>query len=339
MKIILDCYGGDNCPHSAVDGAVLALNENKNLTIVLAGKKDELSSLLEGKEYDKSRVEFLDCDEVITNDDMPTMAIRRKKNSSMVVGLRALANDEADAIVSAGNTGALLAGATLIVKLIDGVTRATLASVSPQLDDGKYIVIVDGGANVDCKASMLQEFAIMGDAYMRSCYGIENPRVGLLSNGAEEEKGNALTKEAHALLKTSPVNFVGNVEARYLMNDQVDVLVTDGFAGNMVLKSSEGMALNLFELIKRNIMQGGLRAKLGYLLLKPALRGVKKKFNSDEIGGAGFLGVKKVVVKAHGSSNATAFKNAILASGRMVENDMIEKIRTGLSKSKENQNV
>ncbi len=339
MKIILDCYGGDNCPHSAVDGAVLALNENKDMTIVLVGKEEELRSLLADKEYDQSRVEFLDCDEVITNEDSPTMAIRRKKNSSIVVGLRALADDKADAIVSAGNTGALLAGATLIVKLIDGVTRATLAPVSPQLDDGKYIVIVDGGANVDCKATMLQEFAIMGDAYMRSCYGISNPRVGLLSNGAEEEKGNALTKEAHALLKTTPVNFVGNVEARYVMNDQVDVLVTDGFAGNMVLKSSEGMALNLFELIKRNIMKGGLRAKLGYLLLKPALRGVKKKFNSDEIGGAGFLGVNKVVVKAHGSSNAIAFKNAILASGRMVENDMIEKIRTGLSKSKENQNV
>ncbi|MGN0797381.1 MAG: phosphate acyltransferase PlsX [Christensenellales bacterium] len=330
-RVILDCYGGDNCPRAAVEGAVEALSKDKTVSVVLTGKKQEIESILSTCEYDGSRLEIIDAEEVITNDDSPAMAIRRKKNSSMVVGLRCLADGGADAMVSSGNTGALLAGASLIVKLIDGVTRASLSAVSPQLQDGKYVVIVDGGANVDCKPNMLLEFAVMGDALMKSCYGVTNPRVVLLSNGAEEEKGNALTKEAHALLKDSNLNFVGNIEARYLMNDLADVIVTDGWGGNMVIKASEGMALNMFELIKRNIKSGGLRAKLGYLMLKPALRGVKKKFSSDEIGGGIFLGVKKIVMKAHGSSNAKAFCNAILACVQAVQNGTIDKIRQGLA--------
>ncbi|MGN0788344.1 MAG: phosphate acyltransferase PlsX [Christensenellales bacterium] len=340
-RVILDCYGGDNCPHAAVEGAVEALNKDKTLSVVLTGKKQEIESLLATCEYDSTRLEIIDTEEVITNDDSPAMAIRRKKNSSMVVGLRYLADGGADAMVSSGNTGALLTGASVIVKLIDGVTRASLSAVSPQVDDGKYVVIVDGGANVDCKAEMLLEFAVMGDSLMKSCYGVANPRVALLSNGAEEEKGNALTKEAHALLKESNLNFVGNIEARYLMNDIADVVVTDGWAGNMVIKASEGMALNMFELIKRNIKSGGLRAKLGYLMLKPALRGVKKKFSSDEIGGGIFLGVNKVVMKAHGSSGSKAFCNAILACAQAVKNGTVENIRQGLAdnahlKQKEN---
>lgn len=330
-RVILDCYGGDNCPKAAVEGAVGALKKDDTISVVLTGKRQEIESLLATCEYDSSRLEIIDADEVITNDDSPAMAIRRKKNSSMVVGLRYLADGGADAMVSSGNTGALLTGASVIVKLIDGVTRASLSAVSPQVDDGKYVVIVDGGANVDCKPNMLLEFAVMGEALMKSCYGVENPRVALLSNGAEEEKGNALTKEAHALLKESNLNFVGNIEARYLMNDLADVIVTDGWSGNMVIKASEGMALNMFELIKRNIKSGGLRAKLGYLMLKPALRGVKKKFNSDEIGGGIFLGVNKVVMKAHGSSSAKAFCNAILACAQAVRNGTIDNIRQGLA--------
>lgn len=340
-RVILDCYGGDNCPQAAVEGAIEALNKDNTVSVVLTGKKQEIESLLATCEYDRTRLEIIDADEVITNDDSPAIAIRHKKNSSMVLGLRYLADGGADAMVSSGNTGALLTGASLIVKRLDGVTRASLSAVSPQVEDGKYVVIVDGGANVDCKAEMLLEFAVMGDALMKSCYGVDNPRVALLSNGAEEEKGNALTKEAHALLKESNLNFVGNIEARYLMNDVADVVVTDGWAGNMVIKASEGMALNMFELIKRNIKSGGLRAKLGYLMLKPALRGVKKKFNSDEIGGGIFLGVNKVVMKAHGSSSAKAFCNSILACAQAVRNGTVDKIRQGLAdnahlKQKEN---
>lgn len=330
-RVIVDCYGGDNCPQAAVVGAVDALKKDDTISVVLTGKRQEIESILATCDYDRCRLEIIDADEVITNDDSPAMAIRRKKNSSMVVGLRYLADGSADAMVSSGNTGALLTGASVIVKLIDGVTRASLSAVSPQVDDGKYVVIVDGGANVDCKPNMLLEFAVMGEALMKSCYGVENPRVALLSNGAEEEKGNDLTKEAHALLKESNLNFVGNIEARYLMNDLADVVVTDGWSGNMVIKASEGMALNMFELIKRNIKSGGLRAKLGYLMLKPALRGVKKKFNSDEIGGGIFLGVNKVVMKAHGSSSTKAFCNAILACAQAVRNGTIDNIRQGLA--------
>lgn len=330
-RVIVDCYGGDNCPQAAVVGAVDALKKDYTISVVLTGKRQEIESILATCDYDRCRLEIIDADEVITNDDSPAMAIRRKKNSSMVVGLRYLADGIADAMVSSGNTGALLTGASVIVKLIDGVTRASLSAVSPQVDDGKYVVIVDGGANVDCKPNMLLEFAVMGEALMKSCYGVENPRVALLSNGAEEEKGNDLTKEAHALLKESNLNFVGNIEARYLMNDLADVVVADGWSGNMVIKASEGMALNMFELIKRNIKSGGLRAKLGYLMLKPALRGVKKKFNSDEIGGGIFLGVNKVVMKAHGSSSTKAFCNAILACAQAVRNGTIDNIRQGLA--------
>lgn len=330
-RVIVDCYGGDNCPQATVVGAVDALKKDDAISVVLTGKRQEIESILATCDYDRCRLEIIDADEVITNDDSPAMAIRRKKNSSMVVGLRYLADGSADAMVSSGNTGALLTGASVIVKLIDGVTRASLSAVSPQVDDGKYVVIVDGGANVDCKPNMLLEFAVMGEALMKSCYGVENPRVALLSNGAEEEKGNDLTKEAHALLKESNLNFVGNIEARYLMNDLADVVVTDGWSGNMVIKASEGMALNMFELIKRNIKSGGLRAKLGYLMLKPALRGVKKKFNSDEIGGGIFLGVNKVVMKAHGSSSTKAFCNAILACAQAVRNGTIDNIRQGLA--------
>ncbi|MGN0771178.1 MAG: phosphate acyltransferase PlsX [Christensenellales bacterium] len=333
-RVIIDCYGGDNCPVAAVDGAVEALKQDGDVEVILSGNRTEIESILASREYDGKRLEILDASEVITNDDAPALAIRRKKDSSMVVGLNYLAQGNADAMVSSGNTGALLTGASVIVKLIDGVTRASLSAVSPQIDDGKYVAIVDGGANVDCKASMLLEFAVMGDALMRSCYGVENPRVALLSNGAEEEKGNAQTKEAHALLKKSKLNFVGNIEARYLMNDVADVVVADGWAGNMVIKASEGMALNMFELIKRNIKSGGLRAKLGYLMLKPALKGVKNKFNSDEIGGGIFLGVNKVVMKAHGSSNAKAFKNVILACAQAVNNGTVEKIKQGIEENK-----
>ncbi len=336
MKIILDCFGGDNCPDSAIDGALLALEENKDLNIVLCGDEAVIGAYLADKSYDKSRVSILHAGDVLTNDDSPTLAIRRKKDSSMVVALRALADGDYDGLVSSGNTGALLVGASVIVKLIDGVQRASLSPLLPTLIDGKSTILVDGGANVDCKASMLKEFAVMGSAFMNAVCGVKYPKVALLNNGAEEEKGNALTKETHALLKDSDLNFVGNLEARDLFTGDADVIVADGFAGNVGIKSAEGMGKVIFKMLKRYILEGGLRAKLGYLLLKPSLKKLKGIMSSDAVGGGVFLGVKKIVVKAHGASNALAFKNAISRADEMARAGVVDKIAEALEK---NENV
>ncbi|MEG1394323.1 MAG: phosphate acyltransferase PlsX [Clostridia bacterium] len=333
MQIVVDCFGGDNCPQAAVVGGVSALEENSEIRLILCGKKDEIEKVLASQNYDKSRVEILDADDVITNSDQPSLAIRRKKTSSMVVGLRYVADGKADAFVSSGNTGALLVGATVIVRLLDGITRATLAPICPTVEDNKYFVLCDGGANVDCKPAMLKEFAIMGDAVMRSVFGQENPRIGLLCNGAEEEKGNELVKETRKLLAETNLNFVGSVEARDLMTNCADVVVADGFDGNVFLKTGEGVGMAIFELLKRNIQKGGLKAKIGYLLLKNSLRNVKHKMSSDEIGGAAFLGTKKIILKAHGSSNAKAFKNAILSAEKMAKNNLVGIIEKGLAEN------
>lgn len=336
MKIILDCFGGDNCPDSAIDGALLAVEENKDLNIVLCGDEAVIGAYLADKSYDKSRVSILHAGDVLTNDDSPTLAIRRKKDSSMVVALRALADGDYEGLVSSGNTGALLVGASVIVKLIDGVQRASLSPLLPTLIDGKSTILVDGGANVDCKASMLKEFAVMGSAFMNAVCGVKYPKVALLNNGAEEEKGNVLTKETHALLKDSDLNFVGNLEARDLFTGDADVIVADGFAGNVGIKSAEGMGKVIFKMLKRYILEGGLRAKLGYLLLKPSLKKLKGIMSSDAVGGGVFLGVKKIVVKAHGASNALAFKNAISRADEMARAGVVEKIAEALEK---NENV
>lgn len=337
MRIILDCHGGDHCPSAAVDGALAALQKNPDLTLVLCGIESDLRACLQGKQYDTARLSILPAEQTITNEDSPTLAIRRKKQSSMVLALQQVREGAVDGIVSAGNTGALLVGASILVGLIPGVTRACLAPVLPTLDPDRSVVMVDGGANVDCRVEMYREFAVMGDAFMRSVYGIERPRIGLLSNGAEAEKGNEITKQAHALLADSGLNFVGNVEARYVMNNVCDVLVTDGWGGNIVLKASEGMALNLFEMMKQHILASGLRGKIGYLLLKPALRKVKYRMSGDETGGGAFLGTRGVVVKAHGSSKAVAFCNAILLADKLAQNKLVDRIRDGLRATKEEQ--
>lgn len=330
MKIVLDCFGGDLCPQSAVEGAVAAVGEVADLQVTLCGDEKIIADVLKDKVYDKSKISVLHASEVITNDDAPVLAIRRKKDSSMVVALKALADGQFDGMVSSGNTGALLVGATLLVKLLDGVQRASLSPLLPTVFDDRNTILVDGGANVDCKASMLREFAIMGSAYMSAVKGVDNPKVALLNNGAEEEKGNTLTKEAHALLKQTDVNFIGNIEARDLLFGTADVIVADGFDGNMCLKTAEGMGKAVFTLLKQYIMQGGLRAKLGYLMLKPSLRKLKKIMSSDSVGGGVFLGVKRVVVKAHGASNALAFKNAIIRAYEMAKADLPDKIEKAL---------
>ena len=330
MKILVDCFGGDNCPKAAVEGAVLAINEKKDLFVSLVGDKATIEGLLAQLSYNKDQLEIIDAKDVITNDDNPIMAIRRKKDSSMVVALNKLHEGDYDGLVSTGNTGALLTGATLIVRLVDGVQRALLVPIIPTVIDGKYTIVCDAGANVDCKPSMLKEFAIMGDVYMRSAFGVENPKIGLLSNGAEEEKGNALTKEAHELLKESGLNFIGNIEATDMVSGIVDVIVCDGFDGNIAIKAVEGMAKNFMTLIKTGVKKGGLKAKIGALLLKDTLRGVKKKMSTDEVGGAALLGIQKVVVKTHGSSTEVPFKVAILQAAKLANDDVCGIIAKGM---------
>lgn len=330
MKILVDCFGGDNCPKAAVEGAVLAINEKKDLFVSLVGNKEAIEGILSNLSYNKNQLDIIDAKDAISNDDNPIMAIRRKKESSMVVAFNKLHEEDYDGMVSAGNTGALLTGATLIVRLIDGVSRALLVPIVPTIIDGKYTVVCDAGANVDCKASMLKEFAIMGDVYTRSAFGIENPKIGLLSNGAEEEKGNALTKEAHQLLKESGLNFVGNIEATDMVSGLVDVIVCDGFDGNVAIKAVEGMAKNFMVLVKAGVKKGGLKAKIGALLLKDTLRGVKKKMSTDEVGGAALLGVQKVVVKTHGSSTEIPFKVSILQTAKLAQDKVCDMIAKGI---------
>lgn len=331
MKVIVDCHGADAGVPVAVEGALLALGQRNSLKVVLCGKTQEIEKVLAGKTYDKERLTVVAAGKPITNDDSPALAIRRKKDSSMVLGLRALAAGEADAMVSAGNTGSLLVGTQVIVKLTEGVTRATLASVVPTVK-GTHTIIADSGANVDCRPEMLKEFAVMGDVYMRNIFGIERPTVGLLSNGAEEEKGTAAIKEAHAMLKESGLNFVGNVEARDVLTGAVDVLVADGFAGNVAIKACEGMAKSMFALIKEGIMNGGLKAKIGFLLLKSVFKDVKRRVSSDEVGGGIFLGANKIVVKTHGASSAVSFEKSILNADTLAEKNVVGQIAEGLNK-------
>ena len=331
MKILVDCFGGDNCPQEAVKGAILALNEKSDLFVGLVGQKDKIEEILNTLSYDKQRLEIIEANDVVTNYDNPIMAIRKKKDSSMVVSLNTLHESDYQGLVSSGNTGALLTGATLIVRLIKGVSRAMLAPIVPTIYKDKYTIVCDAGANVDCKASMLKEFAIMGDIYVKKAFNVENPKIGLLNNGAEEEKGNALTKEAYQILKESKLNFVGNVEATDTVSGVVDVLVTDGFAGNVAIKATEGMAKNFLKLVKDGVKNGGLKAKIGALLLKNTLRGVKSKMSVDEVGGATLLGIQKVIVKAHGSSTAVPFKAAILQASKMVEGDVCGLIEKGMN--------
>ena len=294
MKVLVDCHGADAGVSVAVEGALLALGQRKSLKVVLCGKTDEIEKVLAGKTYDKERLTVVAAGEPITNDDSPALAIRRKKDSSMVLGLRALAAGEADAMVSAGNTGSLLVGTQVIVKLTEGVTRATLASVVPTVK-GTHTIIADSGANVDCRPDMLKEFAVMGDVYMRNIFGIDRPAVGLLSNGAEEEKGTAAIKEAHTLLK-------------------------------------EGMGKSMFALIKEGIMNGGLKAKIGFLLLKGVFRDVKRRVSSDEVGGGIFLGANKIVIKTHGASSAVSFEKSILNANTLAEKNVVGQIAEGLKK-------
>ena len=334
MKIYVDAMGGDLAPEAPVKGTLAALRKYPELEIILAGKLDEVRPFLTGWEDVKDRLTLEEAPEIITNHESPVMGVRKKVNSATVQGMLKVRCGEADGFVSAGSTGATLAGGMFRLGRIPGIERPALA---PLIPNGKgYFLLIDCGANVDCKPEYLVQFGIMGDAYMKGVMGMENPRIGLVNIGAEAEKGNALVKETYPLMEKAPYNFVGNVEARDIPLDQADVVVTDGFGGNLILKYTEGLATALMGMIKKEMM-ADVRGKIGGLIAKPAFRRVKKLLNSDEIGGAPLLGVQGAVVKAHGSSNDYAFCSAIKQCIKMIDGNVVKIIEEGVKKQLEEQ--
>ncbi len=330
MKIVVDAFGGDYSPDEVIKGCIRALSEVKEFSIVFVGSKEKIETILARFDYDYARVDILDAPEVISNEEPPTQAIRSKPNSSIVAALNYLnENDEAAAFVSAGSTGAVLTGAVLLLKRIRGIKRPGLAPLLPTIDGGQ-VLLIDCGANTDPKPEVLQNFALMGNVFVKEALGISSPKIALLSNGAEDAKGNELNKQVFPLLKDMQLNFIGNLEARDILSGDADVVVADGFSGNIALKSAEGTVGVIFESIKQAILKGGLRAKLGYILLKKALKDVKKQLDYNEKGGAILLGLDKVVIKAHGSSKAKSIKAAVLQAVDLAQKGITDKIRIGI---------
>lgn len=328
MKIAVDAFGGDNAPFAVVEGCINALKQNEGFDIVFYGIEEEVLRELKKYEYDKSRVSVVNCTEVISCDESPTMAIKRKKDSSMVRALQDVADKKADCIISAGSTGALLTGATLIVKRIKGIKRPALGTFLPNKNDGS-VMLIDCGANTDCKPQYLLQFAIMADAYLKGVYSFKSPRIGLLNNGAESEKGNELTKATYKLLEESDLNFVGNIEARDILADKTDILVCDGFDGNIVLKHTEGLAEIMISMLKTELMSRKL-SKIGAALSRKAFKSFKKKLDYSEYGGAPLLGVNGTVIKAHGSSDAKAFSSAVKQAVKIVNGNVNKIIEDGI---------
>ncbi len=322
MKIVVDAFGGDNAPVEIVEGAVLAVEEKKDLQVVLTGREDKIKEILNGR---TERLEIVQANDVISNDDAPTLAIRQKKDSSLVKAFDLLKeNDDIVGLVSAGSTGAVLTGAILKIGRIKGISRPALCPILPTIKPNKTVMICDSGANVDCKSEHLLHFAIMASAYASAMTGNENPKVALLNNGVEEHKGNELCKETYPLLKKLPINFVGNIEAREVMSGDVDVIVTDGFAGNVLLKSVEGVASGMSKMLKAEAKKN-VFSMIGAVMMKK-FKGLKEKMDINKYGGAPFLGCKKLVVKTHGSAKREVIKNTILQVAKLHENHLNEKI-------------
>lgn len=334
-KIVLDAFGGDNAPIEIVKGAVISINSQQNFDVALVGKTDIIQSELAKYQFDKSRIEIIEASEVITNEDVPTDAIRIKKDSSLVVGMENFKKrDDLIGFISAGSTGAVLAGAMFKIGRIKGIARPALAPILPTVKDGN-VLMLDIGANVDCKPEFLCQFAVMGTAYMRDVYKIANPKVALLSNGTEDKKGNALTKEAFPLLKeTKGINFVGNMEAREILSGEYDVIVTDGFAGNIALKGTEGAVLSILAILKKEIMSSFV-SKIGALFLKKTFKNLKRKLDYNKSGGAPLLGIDKVVVKSHGSSKADSITASLTQAYELYQSKYIDSIKKTIGEKEE----
>jgi glycerol-3-phosphate acyltransferase PlsX len=329
MKIIIDAMGGDNAPQEIVKGAVQAIKEFNKVEIILVGDEDKIQDVLKNEDYNADKFQIIHTTEVISNNESPTLAIRRKKDSSMVVGMKLLKEGKGDAFISAGSTGAILAGGLFIVGRIKGIDRPALSPILPG-KNGPFMLI-DAGANAECKVNNILQFGIMGQTYIEKVLKKKNPSVALVNIGSEEEKGTEFTKECFKVLKDSSLNFVGNIEGREIPEGNVDVVVCDGFTGNIILKVFEGVAGTILDVLKEEIMSS-TRTKLGGLLLKPVFKKFKKKFDYTEYGGAILLGVNGPVIKAHGSSNAKAIKNAIKQAVLSIEGGIVENIKLELEK-------
>ena len=330
VKIALDAMGGDNAPSEIIKGMVEALKEADDIYVYLVGQEDVVKAELEKYEYDKNRVEVVHASEVIETAEPPVNAIRKKKDSSIVKAMMMVKNNECDAFVSAGSTGAVLVGGQVLVGRIKGVERPPLAPLIPTKTG--FSLIIDCGANVDSRPSFLVQFAKMGSVYMEHVMGIKNPKVAIVNIGAEEEKGNALVKETFPLLKACPdINFIGSIEAREIPAGQADVIVCDAFVGNVIIKLFEGVGSTLISKVKEGMMTS-LRSKIGGLLVKPALKETLKSFDVSEYGGAPLLGLNGLVVKTHGSSNAKEVKNTLLQCITFKEQDINGKIKQVISK-------
>ena len=342
MKIILDAMGGDHAPEAPVLGAVQAVRDF-GAQVTLVGRSDEIMEVLEknGIKDLPAGIEISHADDVVDMHDDPGAVIHKRKNSSMVLGLKMLAAEEGTAFVSAGSTGALLSGATLIVKRVKGIRRAAMGPVMPNKAGGKT-VILDCGANAECTPEFLLQFGVVGSLYAKKNLGVENPKVGLLNIGTEDSKGTDLQKQAYALLQEASakglINFVGNVEARDVPLGAVDVIVCDGFSGNVLLKTIEGTAMFMGSLMKHKIFKRSFFSKIGYLFCKPGVDEVMKMMDYREIGGTQFLGIKKPVIKAHGSSDALAFRNAVKQAMDASGSDISAELEQALAAIKESAN-
>ena len=325
VKVAVDAMGGDKAPLELVKGAVEAVNESKSIKVFLVGKETLIQEELKKYSYDKERIEVVHAEDIITNEEAPVLAIRRKKESSIVVAMKLVKDKKADAFVSAGSTGAVLVGGQLIVGRIKGVERPPLAPLIPTTNG--VSLLIDCGANVDARSSHLVQFAKMGSVYMEHVVGIKNPKVAIVNIGAEEEKGNMLVKETYPLLKNcNEINFIGSIEARDIPHGKADVIVCEAFVGNVILKLYEGLAGALIGKVKEGLMST-LRSKIGALLIKPALKQTLKQFDASRYGGAPMLGLNGLVVKTHGSSNSVEIKNSILQCIAFKEQNINEKIK------------
>ena len=329
MKVVVDAFGGDNAPLEIVEGALLALKKHKDLELILCGKEDKIKEILKGR---TERVELVNADDVITNEDVPTEAIRHKPNSSLVVAYDILkTRDDVIGLVSAGSTGAVLAGAIMKIGRIKGISRPALAPILPT-KKGSDVIIIDSGANIDCKPVNLLHFALMGSAYYSIIYNVKEPRVALLNNGVEEEKGNELAKETYPLLKNAPINFIGNKEGGDFMSGDVDVMVTDGFAGNALLKGTEGAVGAVISILKQSIKSHFL-SKIGYLFMKQTFKDIKNRVDIlSKHGGSPLLGCKKLVVKNHGSCKRNNILSSIEQTIVLHENHLNQKIEEAIDK-------
>lgn len=331
IKIVVDCFGGDRSPHVNIEGAMMALKENEDLSLILTGDEDILKQELAKYSYDTNRLSIVHAPEIISCEDKPTEAIKQKKESSLVKAYELLRyDDEVRGLVSIGSTGAVLVGSVLKVGRIKGVKRPAFCPILPTMN-GKIVGICDSGANVDCDPINLEQFALMGSLYMQKAYGIENPRVALLNIGVEETKGDMLRKETYELLKNNPaINFVGNMESRDLLTGAYDLIVCDGFSGNVLLKSTEGTAIELMKLIKK-VMTANLKNKVGAVILKKDIMGIKDLMDYNNYGGGVMLGVSKTIVKGHGGSKSKAIYNCIKQAYTMEKSKLCEAISKAIS--------